>query len=409
MCKVMKKIKLILPILILALFIPFMVNAETCDINKITINSITLEEKSDNVKELEEARVNGKNINLNLSMSEVGDNVKYKITVKNDSNEGYELDKNSFNLNSDYIDYVLESEDDTNIIKANSSKTIYLIAEYKNEVPEDKFESGIFNDNKSLIVNMSTKNMINVLDTLKNPNTGDSILLVSFFILLILGISFIIFRKTKYTKSMILIVGIMIIIPMSVYALCKVEIKFESKVQIKKAFTGSVNRSTSMTISNGQRLQKENFWEMIAGGQTINKYKTKEECMSNPPSVSFECVNKEDFDFGKTISQEVYVKHDIEKNIVKKTYVCFSKDGAEYCVQGGENFNYEQEKQTLIAEFGESNCSVYDGHIYCGFPNNISMKLFSNGEIFTKKSTCGPSCRITSDGVSSCEEGKMFC
>lgn len=396
-------------ILFLIFLTPVLVNAETCDTDKISIDSITLEENFDNVEELEEARVNGKNINLNLSMSEVGDNVKYKITVKNDSNEDYKLDNNSFNLNSDYIDYVLESEDDTNIIKANSSKTIYLKVEYKNEVPEDKFESGIFNDNKSLIVNLSTENTINVLDTLNNPNTGDSILLVSFFILLIWGISFIIFRKTKYTKSMILIVGIMIIIPMSVYALCKVEIKFESKIQIKKAFTGSVNRSTSMTISNGQRLQKENFWEMIAWGQTINKYKTKEECMSSPPPAPFECVNKEEFDFGKTISQDVYVKHDIEKDIVKKTYVCFTKDGAEYCVQGGENSNYEQEKQTLIAEFGESICSVYDEYIYCSFPNSISMTLFSNGEIFIRKSTCGPSCRITSDGVSSCKEGMMFC
>ena len=199
----MKKVKIIIPIFLVLMFMPFVVNAETCDTDKISIDSITLEENFDNVEELEEARVNGKNINLNLSMSEVGDNVKYKITVKNDSNE--------------------------------------------------------------------------------------------------------------------------------------------------------------------------------------------------------------DFDFGKTISQEVYVKHDIEKNIVKKTYVCFSKDGAEYCVQGGENFNYEQEKQTLIAEFGESNCSVYDEHIYCRFPNSISMNLFSNGEIFTKKNTCGPSCRITSDGVSSCEEGMMLC
>ena len=96
--------KLLLAILLLLIFIPFYVNAETCDTDKITISSITVESKSDNVEELEEAKASDKNINLNLSMSNLGDNIKYKIVVKNDSNEDYELDKNSFNLSSDYIE-----------------------------------------------------------------------------------------------------------------------------------------------------------------------------------------------------------------------------------------------------------------------------------------------------------------
>ena len=78
----MKKIKLILPILILALFIPFMVNAETCDVDKISINSITVAHKSENVEELDDAIVNGKSIKLNLSMSEIGDNIEYQFIIK---------------------------------------------------------------------------------------------------------------------------------------------------------------------------------------------------------------------------------------------------------------------------------------------------------------------------------------
>ena len=95
--------KYILPILLLMMFIPFVVNAETCDTDKISISSITVESKSDGVEELDEATTNGRNINFNLSMSNVGDNIEYKIVVKNDSNEDYELDKNSFNMNSNYI------------------------------------------------------------------------------------------------------------------------------------------------------------------------------------------------------------------------------------------------------------------------------------------------------------------
>ena len=141
--------KYILSILLFVMFIPFMVNAETCDTNKITIENITIENKTDNVKELNEATASGKNISLTLSMSEVGDNIEYKFVVRNDSNEEYEIDENSFNLNSDYIDYSFETEDNSNIIKPNSSKNIHLIVEYKNKVPSEEFAAGKYNHNKT--------------------------------------------------------------------------------------------------------------------------------------------------------------------------------------------------------------------------------------------------------------------
>ena len=109
--------KLLLPILLFMMFIPFYVNAETCDTDKISISSIIVENKSDNVEEVEEATASGKNINLNLSMSNVGDNIEYKIVVKNDSNEDYEIDKTRLKLNSDYINYSFETDDNSYIVK----------------------------------------------------------------------------------------------------------------------------------------------------------------------------------------------------------------------------------------------------------------------------------------------------
>ena len=224
--------KFILPILLFMMFIPFFVNAETCDIDKITISSISIESKSDSVEELDEATANGKNINLNLSMSNVGDNIKYKIVVKNDSNEDYELDKTSLNLNSDYINYSFETEDNTNIVKANSSKNVTLRIEYKNEVPEDKFKSGLYNDNKTMMVQLSNGNTINVPDTFKNPNTGVQSYILVILILLLISVSlYILLKKKKYAKFMILIIGTVIIIPISVYALCKCEINIQSNVK----------------------------------------------------------------------------------------------------------------------------------------------------------------------------------
>ena len=226
--------KLLLPILLFLLFIPLFVNAETCDNDKISISSISIESKSDNVEELDEAIANGKNITLNLSMSEVGDNIEYKFMVKNDSNEDYELDKTSLNLNSDYINYSFETDDSSNVVKANSSKNVILRVEYKTEVPEDKFESGLYNDNKTMTVQLSNGNTINVPDTFKNPNTGvQSYILVFLIVLLVSGTLYVVLKKKKYTKFMILIIGGTIIIPISVYALCKCEIKVDSNVEIK--------------------------------------------------------------------------------------------------------------------------------------------------------------------------------
>ena len=260
--------KLILPILLFMMFIPFYVNAETCDTDKISISSITVEEKSDNVEELDNATASGKNINLNLSMSKVGDNIEYKIVVKNDSNEDYELDKNSLNISSDYIDYTIELEDNSNIVKANSSKTVYLKVEYKTEVPEDAFESGTYNDNKTMALNLSTVDTINVPDTLKNPNTGvQSYIIVVTLILIIAVISYIILRKKKYAQFMILMVGIAILIPISVYALCKCEIKIESNIEIR-----STSRIAKVYISRCSSNNIETLYVPYEEGMTGSSF-----------------------------------------------------------------------------------------------------------------------------------------
>ena len=243
--------KIILPILLFMMFIPYVVNAETCDTDKITIENIAIESKSDNVEELEAATASGKNINLNLSMSEVGDSIEYRFVVKNDSNEDYELDKTSLNLNSDYINYSFETEDNSNIVKAKSTKNVTLRVEYKTEVPEVKFENGTYKDNKTMIVQLSNDNTINVPDTFKNPNTGVQTYILLILILFILsGSLYILLKKKKYAQFMILIIGIAILIPISVYAICKCNIQIESNIVINKEnVCGSFSEDSWETIS----------------------------------------------------------------------------------------------------------------------------------------------------------------
>lgn len=316
--------KFILTIIIFLMFIPFCVNAETCDTDKITISSITVDSKSDNVEELDEATSNGKNITLNLSMSEVGDSIEYKFVVKNDSNEDYELDKTSLNLNSDYINYSFETDDRSNVVKANSSKNVILRVEYKTEVPEDKFESGLYNDNKTMIVQLSNGNTINVPDTFKNPNTGvQSYILVFLIVLLVSGTIYVVLKKKKYTKFMILIIGTVIIIPISVYALCKCEIIVNSNIKINKVTEcGSFSEDTWETISINVK-NNNTFCYHVGDIKSIdlNEYGTQIIRISNM-SEPDECKND---NFSQTACGFVIEFQDI---IDKKIFNSKSYDGS---------------------------------------------------------------------------------
>ena len=68
-------------LLLLILILPFVVNAKTCDENKIKIESIKLESIEGNTKEKSEPLITGRKINLNLKMSKVGDTALYKVLV----------------------------------------------------------------------------------------------------------------------------------------------------------------------------------------------------------------------------------------------------------------------------------------------------------------------------------------
>lgn len=230
----MKLKKLILPVMIFLMLMPIMVNAEVCNSDKITIDSVTIKEKSNNVTEVEQPVIEGKKIKVNLKMMEVNDSIEYKMLIKNDSNEDYEY-KNSFNVNSNYIEYTLKANDDSLIVKAGKTKEVFLKVQYKNEVPDASFDDGKFNDNKSFVLNLSNGQTIEVPDTTKNPKTGDSLIMIMLICILCVGITmYVILSKKKINKFMVLLLTIMITVPASVYALCKIEIAIESNVVIEK-------------------------------------------------------------------------------------------------------------------------------------------------------------------------------
>ncbi len=260
--------KYLLSILLFIMSIPIYVNAETCDSSNIKIESIKLNTTTGNAKEVTEASINDKKINLDLKMYDPGDSIEYILKVKNTSKENFYFDEESLKINTDYLQYEF-IYDNSSVVEANSEKIIKLKIEYKNKVPTNLLVNDSFNDTNTMSVNLSNKDTINVPDTLKNPETGDLLVRYLFVVLLSGGVLLIVFKKKKATKYMILIIGLATIIPISVYALCKYDIEVETKIQIdgKEAYfligpevnikMKQLAGDDTSTVANGYSFQDE--------------------------------------------------------------------------------------------------------------------------------------------------------
>lgn len=222
----MKNIKYI--IILIALIFPFVVNAATCQPEKVTIKNVTIKDISDNTEELEEPDINGREIGVNLKFQEVGDYITYKVLIRNDSDEDFEIDSNSININKDYMEYSVITND--KIIKANEEKTIELRVSYKTEVDSSKFVNGRYQDDQKMQLSLS-----NDSDEIvpQNPLTSNNRIIIIILVLIMIGV--LIFSKQKLSSrnKMMLIMGI-VLIPITAKAICKCQIDLNSHIEIEK-------------------------------------------------------------------------------------------------------------------------------------------------------------------------------
>lgn len=259
--------RILLSIFIVALILFVHVSAETCDSGKISISSFEVLEKSDNVVISDEDVFDGNKLVLNFSMSEVGDNIKYRVSIKNDSSLDYELDENSISINSQYLDYSIDTVSD-NTIKAKSSKELFLNVSYENEVPASEFSSGSFNNKETVVFDFSHDEVPNLINIITNPQTlaASFLVLVVVIVLIIITILFILKKKPK--KNIMLLLLPLLFIPFSVYAICKYELKVESNIEIVEPKTCLSFDSDSWEIIS--KNVKENKTECYSVGDTKN-------------------------------------------------------------------------------------------------------------------------------------------
>ena len=151
----MKKTLLLLGIGLFFLF-PFLVFAK----EDVRIVEASVLEKSEHAKEVEKISYQQLSLSFKLSFQEVNDYIRYKVVVQNDSNKDYEIQNTVDGFeNSDYFLYQFDFDGDTNVVKAHSSRTLYLMARYMKEIDSSLYEDGKFVERKQMKISLANDNV----------------------------------------------------------------------------------------------------------------------------------------------------------------------------------------------------------------------------------------------------------
>ena len=248
----MKKYVLLLFII---LFLPLMVKAED---KNIVLEAISLNEKSDNVVEINPATIEDNKLVLDFKMYEVDDYIEYKVKVKNNTNETLEVDQSNLVSSSNYVKYTITGD---NSIKGKEEKEILLRITYQNKVEnKDFFSAKYINQDKIPIVFKSP--------TIINPETIRNILPIILIISLMVGYS--IYNKKKINLSKAIILLLLLGLIPNIASALEEEIILESNIMIRKVkpihctFDGEMVQGAEYT--NGQYTYR--YMQEYGGGTT---------------------------------------------------------------------------------------------------------------------------------------------
>ena len=206
-------------------------------VDDVSIESIELDSKSDTSVIVEEATANNLLIKFNVKFTEVNDYVKYKIVINNKSNKDYLLSENK--SKSEFIEYEYSYDDNNKIVEKNKKTIMYVNIKYAKEVPTEQLVNGVLVEKEDLIINLGNE---------ENPNTGRMVVKLIILIILLMFVSLSVYLKVKNKKNLSVIV-LLLLIPLSVYAIDKLEIRVESEVKIERLICKSFEEDSWKTIS----------------------------------------------------------------------------------------------------------------------------------------------------------------
>lgn len=242
--------------ILLLVLIPTLVFAK----EQVEITNVELIDSTENL-DLKDPTFSGLETNFNIKFNEVNDFVKYKIIVNNTSNKDYELSLNNYSK-SEYIEYKYDINN--NVLNKNSSKEITLTITYKKEIDESKYQDGVFIEDNNMRIDLGGDDVI-------NPKTGFSYIYLILVVAITLSITLLIYvfgsrKLSKYTISIL----VLFLIPISVLALEKLELKVNSHVEItdikEMCFIDYRNRFTYYNFKNNMTWEEHinsDYFEII--------------------------------------------------------------------------------------------------------------------------------------------------
>ncbi len=226
------KSKLNYLVLFMIFFFPFIVNADDKDIQ---IKSVELVEKTGKAQELKEAKYEDLKLWFNLKFFEVNDSAKYKIVVKNVSDDEYSFNTtNQVFSKEKYISYNFMFDEQVDSLKSGEENVMYVTISYDLEVESDDYVENLYaNDNYMNLSFDKVSVKEEIKEEVKNPETSVSMIVITS--LIVCAISFVLLVISLKNKNMLYgILAFMLLIPTLSRAAELFKIDINAHIEIPK-------------------------------------------------------------------------------------------------------------------------------------------------------------------------------
>ncbi len=208
--------------LLFLLLVPFIAKAE------VKITNVELVDFKEELEVEKNPSYEGLTIKFNLKFSEVEDFAKYKVTIKNETNKEYGIDDWTEFSKGEYVKYEFFASKETKIIKANDEEDFYIVITYNKQMPDEliKQNNGKYIEDNSMVINLSSNESEQV-----NPKTKAGLIIIVATIISALALIIILYNNHKIHHFTIPIL-LLLLIPITIYAIEKITIKLETKIEI---------------------------------------------------------------------------------------------------------------------------------------------------------------------------------
>ena len=229
----------------------------------VYINRVILSEKTDTTIVNNNPAVDGLLLDLDLEFKNVGDYALYRIDIINNTDKEYQINDAPVYGTDNYVKYEFSFEDNSNILKPNTKKIMYVKASYDKEIPQEVFAAAPggngFVENKKIEVAL-----VSETGDVGNPDTSDNLMTSVLLIMISIAIIIVMIKVQALRKGLMIVLAGVILIPTIANAIEKLNITINAKIEIKNP------HKKFCVYKDVERTEKE-YYDYL-DGTTWNEY-----------------------------------------------------------------------------------------------------------------------------------------